>query len=268
VLGHILKIFIAFALGLGVVLATVSSSYSASAEQQGEQGATKLEVARNKIQHVVVIMQENRSFDNYFGTYPGADGLPRAQDGEFAVCVPNPRTGGCDEPYHDSALVNSGGAHNPADGAIDIDNGKMDGFVAVAESRERGCGRKYARGICAPSTQPDVMGYHDAREIPNYWTYAQRYVLQDHMFQPDLSWSLPAHLFTVSGWSARCPFGKDEPSNCKNDDNLANFTGFGPPLVGGGGINNIPSALLRCIGRRGVHLSGDTDQPSPNDPTL
>ena len=36
------------------------------------------------------------------------------------------------------------------------------------------------------------MGYHDAREIPNYWTYAQDFVLQDHMFEPDASWSLPA----------------------------------------------------------------------------
>jgi phospholipase C len=48
------------------------------------------------------------------------------------------------------------------------------------------------------------MGYHDAREIPNYWAYARNFVLQDHMFQPDTSWSLPAHLFMVSEWSARC----------------------------------------------------------------
>ena len=36
------------------------------------------------------------------------------------------------------------------------------------------------------------MGYHDAREIPNYWAYAENYVLQDHMFEPNASWSLPA----------------------------------------------------------------------------
>ena len=50
----------------------------------------------------------------------------------------------------------------------------------------------------------DVMGYHDAREIPNYWTYAEDFVLQDHMFAPDSSWSLPAHLYKVSEWSAAC----------------------------------------------------------------
>ncbi len=60
----------------------------------------------------------------------------------------------------------------------------------------------------------DVMGYHDAREIPNYWTYAQNYVLQDNMFESAASWSLPEHLFLVSGWSADCPFGDTNPMDC------------------------------------------------------
>jgi len=36
------------------------------------------------------------------------------------------------------------------------------------------------------------MGWHDAREIPNYWTYAENFVLQDKMFEPNASWSLPS----------------------------------------------------------------------------
>jgi phospholipase C len=48
------------------------------------------------------------------------------------------------------------------------------------------------------------MGWHDAREIPNYWTYAKDFVLQDKMFEPNASWSLPEHLFMVSEWSAKC----------------------------------------------------------------
>ena len=55
-----------------------------------------------KIRHVVIIMQENRSFDSFFGTYPGADGIP-AKNGQFTVCVPDPRTKGCDKPYHNPA---------------------------------------------------------------------------------------------------------------------------------------------------------------------
>src|SRR5262249_30599339 len=50
----------------------------------------------------------------------------------------------------------------------------------------------------------DLMGYHDARELPNYCAYAHHFVLQDHMFAPNYGWSLPSHLYKVSGWSAKC----------------------------------------------------------------
>jgi phospholipase C len=59
------------------------------------------------------------------------------------------------------------------------------------------------------------MGWHDAREIPNYWAYAQNFVLQDHMFEPNASWSLPEHLFQVSEWSATC--SSSNPSSCQNE---------------------------------------------------
>ena len=58
------------------------------------------------------------------------------------------------------------------------------------------------------------MGYHTGADIPNYWKYARDFVLQDHMFQPDLSWSLPSHLYLVSEWSARCANGN--PMSCRN----------------------------------------------------
>jgi phospholipase C len=48
------------------------------------------------------------------------------------------------------------------------------------------------------------MGVHTAAEIPNYWAYARRYLLQDRMFAPTDSWTLPAHLYLVSAWSALC----------------------------------------------------------------
>jgi phospholipase C len=151
----------------------------------------------HKIQHVVVIMQENRSFDHYFGTYPGADGLP-IKNGKFTVCVPNPNTKTCVYPYHDSFDLNYGGPHGQSSATNDINGGKMDGFIAEALNGQK--------QVCTSPDDPrcggngrsggsDVMGYHDAREIPNYWKYAQDYVLQDHMFQANASWSLPQHLF-------------------------------------------------------------------------
>src|SRR5438552_2789351 len=82
----------------------------------------------HKIQHIVVIMQENRSFDSYFGTYPGADGIPM-RNGMPAVCVPDPARGGCQRPYHDANDVNGGGPHGQVHAVADVDGGKMDGFI-------------------------------------------------------------------------------------------------------------------------------------------
>ena len=92
----------------------------------------------------------------------------------------------------------------------------MNGFVAQLENAKSAICNQRSDPICASQNgPPDVMGYHDSREIPNYWTYANDYVLQDHMFQPNASWTLPAHLFMVSAWSAYCP-KRSDPSSCRN----------------------------------------------------
>jgi phospholipase C len=170
----------------------------------------------HKIRHVVIVMQENRSFDSYFGTYPGADGLPR-RNGKFTVCSPDPRSGRCMRPFHDHLDRNLGGPHEHLDAMRDMAHGKMDGFVREARrGLIRGCLLHPTAPICSLGARhPDVMGYHDRHEIPNYWAYARHFVLQDHMFQPDTSWSLPAHLFMVSEWSARC-YAQHDPTSCVN----------------------------------------------------
>jgi phospholipase C len=165
----------------------------------------------HKIKHIVVIMQENRSFDEYFGMFPGADGLPRA-NGQFTVCVPDPINGGCVKPYHDPANKNGGGPHFAANAKADIDNGLMDGFIAQNEKAIRGCAAPQDPA-CAESQVDDVMGYKDARDIPNYWSYAEHFALQDHLFESNASWSLPEHLYLVSEWSARCAVA-DDPMSC------------------------------------------------------
>ena len=168
----------------------------------------------SKIRHVIVVMQENRSFDSYFGTFPGAEGIPM-QNGVPSACVPDPLRHTCLEPYVDHADINAGGPHAAFNAAADIDGGKMDGFVNQAESGTRGCNDD-TDPVCSLSATPDAMGYHTQSDIPNYWTYARDFVLQDHMFEPTTSWSLPAHLFTVSEWSARCT--SHAASSCVNDN--------------------------------------------------
>ncbi len=167
----------------------------------------------HKIQHVVVIMQENRSFDHYFGTFPGANGIPM-QNGVPTVCVPDPKTNQCVAPYHDGQDKNAGGPHSERNATADINGGAMDGFIKEAQGGRRNCANP-TDPACTNGDQTDVMGYKDARDIPNYWQYAQQFVLQDAMFEPNASWSLPEHLFMVSGWSAKC--GSADPMSCQNE---------------------------------------------------
>ena len=161
----------------------------------------------HKIRHVVILMMENRSFDSYFGTYPGADGIPR-RNGRFTVCLPDPATRACERPYHDHLDRNTGGPHEHLDAIRDVNGGRMDGFVRqVRRGLVHGCLAAPDLPLCSLGRErahPDVMGYHDWHEIPNYWSYARHFVLQDHMFEPATSWSLPARLYMLSEWSARC----------------------------------------------------------------
>ena len=153
-----------------------------------------------QLQHIIIIMQENRSFDEYFGTYPGANGIPK-KNGKFVICNPDYKTGKCDYSYHDKADINIGGPHDTPNEQTDVDGGKMDGFVNQA-------------GLYNPVPKT-AMGYHNSHEISNYWTYAQNYVLQDAMFAPSTSYSGPQHMYLVSGWSAVCTV-KNDPHSCQN----------------------------------------------------
>ncbi len=193
---------------LGAVIITVAcASGPTSSPFHQEPGITK-------IKHVIIIMQENRSFDSYFGTYPGADGIPMA-NGVPTICVNDPATGQCVRPYHDTADVNGGGPHGAANATADIAGGAMGGFIAQAERGRKGC-LNSTNPVCVNTKSIDVMGYHTGADIPNYWAYARNFVLQDRMFEPNASWSLPAHLFMVSAWSAKCSVPGD-PTSCVNN---------------------------------------------------
>jgi phospholipase C len=134
--------------------------------------------------------------------------------------------GGCVKPFHDTNDKNYGGPHGEANATADMDctapatrtGCKMDGFVGQAES---GSSCTTTNPSCSPCTVAsqaqciDAMGYHDAGEIPNYWAYAKNFVLQDHMYEPNASWSLPQHLYQVSEWSAFCT-DPNNPFSCTN----------------------------------------------------
>ena len=95
--------------GLAGVVALVALTAGVATPDTGQASSEGSGI--HKIKHVVVIMQENRSFDHYFGTFPGANGLPTRSDGSFAVCVPDPGQGRCRRPYHDTNQFDVGGPH-------------------------------------------------------------------------------------------------------------------------------------------------------------
>ena len=215
-------------IGLAVLLVTIAGGIAGRTQSAA---SSTQPTGIHKIRHVIVLMQENRSFDSYFGTFPGADGIPFAH-GAPAVCIPDPTSKQCVAPYVNHADVNGGGPHSALNAAGDIDGGKMDGFMTqFRQSIIGGCG--FAEPRCDVFIKhPDMMGYHTGSDIPNYWTYAKDFVLQDHMFEPNASWSLPASLFKVSEWSAYCP--THNPATCINSlDNPAPTSANGtssPPI--------------------------------------
>jgi phospholipase C len=185
----------------------------------------------DNINHLVFIVMENRSFDHYFGTYPGADGIPMDASGKPTTCQPDYTvgpsghadghpvpTGRCDYPYHDTNFIDQGGPHGHIASTISYADGAMNGFVKALASQGNGCMLHPTTDPCpqatdGPQGQPDIMGFKTRREIPNYWDYADHYSLFDHMFAPVDSWTLPAHLYLISGWSAYCPDLQD-PMSC------------------------------------------------------
>jgi phospholipase C len=138
--------------------------------------------ARTPIEHFVVLMQENHSFDNYFGTFPGADGIAAR------TCMP--AGGSCVRPFHLDGRAVPDLPHDSATRAAQYAGGRMDGFVHAASA-----------GKQAP--EKSVMGFYDGRDLPLYWNLARRYVLFDRFFSSAPAGSAANHMFWVSGRDGR-----------------------------------------------------------------
>jgi phospholipase C len=204
-----------------------SSPSSASASTSGGPASLvpgEIATAQSKIKHIVIIMQENRSFDHYFGVYPGADGIPRKPNGDLKPCVPDPALGHCATMYHNDNphLQMIGGPHGNGDAVRDINHGHMNGTVlsVLHSPHSQYCGENpfvaKCKSFTGPKGQPDVMSYLNRSDIPDYWALADWGVLQDHMFESVDSYSLPSHMFLFSGWAASCTNDMN-PMSCHSD---------------------------------------------------
>ena len=122
------------------------------------------------IAHVLILMQENHSFDNYFGSFPGTDSV-----------APDFTVEGSAR-FHIASTVSGNLPHSVAVARAAMNGGKMDRFVAAEGS-------------------PETLGYYDSRDIPNYWAYAKRFALADRFFSSFAGPTLPNHLFAVAAQS-------------------------------------------------------------------
>lgn len=151
------------------------------------QAAPARHQARTPIKHFITILQENHTYDNYFGTYPRGDGLPPN------VCVPvNPARpkGPCVRPFHigDNDVLPRDLDHSQATFRLQYDGGRLDGFVHALNVRNQD-GRL-------------ALGYRDGHDVGYYWNLADKYVLYDRFFSSASAGSFLNHIYWVAGQAA------------------------------------------------------------------
>jgi phospholipase C len=140
------------------------------------------------IKHVVVVVKENHTFDNYFGTFPGAEGTTKCLTTKGAVAAsraPNVTPRDLDH-GHGAALT-------------DWNRGELNGWLAVPGASDDGDNL-----FCAQYLEED---------LPGYWAYARAYGLADHFFANVLGPSFPGHAFLIAAqaaWALDNPFGTPE----------------------------------------------------------
>ena len=135
------------------------------------------------IKHVVVIVKENHTFDNYFGTFPGAEGTTKCTTATGTIPAPHAPNSTPRDMCHEHQCA-----------LDDWDQGKMDGWLQDPGSSMNGDNL-----FCAQYQESD---------LPNYWAYARKYALADHFFANELGPSFPGHAFVLAaqaGWSAGNP---------------------------------------------------------------
>jgi len=165
----------ALAVAFATVLASCSSGNPTGTQLLPPAQSRKSGSANGYIKHVVILIQENHSFDNLFATFPGADGTKTG----------NMNTGRTvklrkSNLYSDELLDNSHLAFT-----VDYDGGKMDGWNAV-----------YVGSQPCPKC---AYEYVDPKQIVPYWTMAQQYGLADHMFTTETSGSFNGHQDLIRG---------------------------------------------------------------------
>ena len=148
--------------------------------------APNIPFENSPIKHVVIIVQENRSFNNLFNNFPGAD-TAGANGITPTGTIPLTQT---------TLEAGQDICHFHGSFELAYDSGKLDNWA-----QEQTCG--FTSSGYGPTGVSDAMyAYVERSEIQPYWTLAQKYTLADHMFQSNTGPSFPAHQYLIAGQSA------------------------------------------------------------------
>ena len=196
---------------LGTAAVAIGAAATAALLGTGDSvAAPNPHAARTPIQHLVVIFQENVSFDHYFGTYPYAyntDGqhfrysksTPRVNGLTPRLLQDNPN--GVNPRRYDPTNVNDvltcDQDHDYADEQAAFDGGKMDKFPQTVGN---GSGKSPTGQDCVAG---DVMNYYDGNTVTALWNYAQRYAMSDNSYGTTFGPSSPGAINLASGDTGR-----------------------------------------------------------------
>ncbi|HUZ49676.1 MAG TPA: alkaline phosphatase family protein [Candidatus Dormibacteraeota bacterium] len=204
----------------GLTLAARSEHASAVATTSKP---TMLLDLRKRVRYVFVIYQENHSFDNYFGTYPGAENLSTALAKAHGRRQYDPIGKRWIAPFRIADPDIAGPSQARAVVYRKFDHGKMDDFVAEQERVS------LAKGYDAADAQRIgelTMAHYDCDTIPYLWKYAHAFALFDHIFQGMTGPSTPGNIEAIAGQAGQTQWARN-PGQAA----AANDKGRGVPIV-------------------------------------
>jgi phospholipase C len=228
------RLFIGFKAALIALLCVAPFADNVKAQSPAADPGQGREIIKNlqsHIKHVFVIYQENRSFDSYFGSFPGADNLATAEARSHGFREYDSIGHTWVTPFLLHAADTSDVGHSREDLIAKSDHGRMDQMDRFVEHEEE-------NPMATPQLRQQMglltMAYEDCQTVPFLWMYAHRFALYDHIFQAMYGPSTPGNIDLIAAQTGqtqaarhpdeafRTPFGEGDP--VINDLNPA----FGP----------------------------------------
>jgi phospholipase C len=208
-----------------VIFALIVTASLAVVHAKMTQPAQTVSIARLRahVKHVFIIYQENHTFDNYFGTFPGADNLTTAEAQAHGYRQWDPIGKAWVTPFRITDPDTSGASQARAVVEAKMDGGRMDRFVAVQEQKSL---KDYSPAD-ARRVGLITMSFYDCDTLPYLWKYAHTFALYDHIFQGMVGPSTPGNIEIIAAQA-----GQSQAARFAADRNNGVAGAPGDPIYG------------------------------------